>query len=487
MTSGSTQLAGGTPPTGGAQTAGSVPGKREPLLRHQPVNIVGAGLAGALLAVLLGRRGFNITLYERRPDPRNAAAEGGRSINLALAARGIRALERAGVMERIRPLLIPMRGRMVHDPSGAVTLQPYGQREHEVIYSVGRAALNRVLIEEAARYDTVTLRLEQTCIAAIPQQNLLRFHNRHTGVEYETALAPTIATDGAGSAVRSSLAAAKQATVREDWLDHDYKELTIPAHTGRHALDGKSLHIWPRGGFMLIALPNTDGSFTATLFLARKGSNSFAGLTNHAAVQEFFQREFADALALMPDLLKEFAFHPQGQLGTVHLTPWHIGGSVLLLGDAAHAIVPFHGQGMNAAFEDCFVFDELLERHTQWAPLFEEFEQSRRRNAAAIAEMALENYTEMRDTVLDAGFVRRKAIAMELERRFPDRFIPRYSMVMFHPEIPYAEAQRRGALQEEILAELDSARASTGSVDPHLAERLVTQRLTPISASAALK
>ena len=444
------------------------------------INVVGAGLAGALLTLLLAKRGFEVTLFERRPDPREAEAEGGRSINLALAARGIRALEHAGVMDRVHPLLIPMRGRMVHDTSGATALHPYGQREHEVIYSVGRAALNRLLIEEAARHDNVELRFEQTCIAAIPESNILRFHNRKDRTEYDEPLAPTIATDGAGSAVRTSLARTQQATVREDWLDHDYKELTIPAVAGRHVLDANSLHVWPRGGFMLIALPNTDGSFTATLFLSRAGQNSFAALTDPAAVKEFFQREFASAVPLMPNLLQEFASHPQGQLGTVHLAPWHIGGSVLLLGDAAHAIVPFHGQGMNAAFEDCIVLDGLLDHHNQWETLFAEFSRSRRPNAAAIAEMALENYTEMRDTVLDAGFVRRKAIAMELERRFPDRFIPRYSMVMFHPEIPYAEAQRRGRVQAEILAELDSKRDATGGTDANLADRLVKERLDPV-------
>jgi kynurenine 3-monooxygenase len=450
---------------------------------EQPVNIVGAGLAGALLAVLLARRGFGVTLYDRRPDPRHSDAESGRSINLALAARGIRALERAGVMDRIRPLLIPMRGRMVHDSSASSSaLQPYGQQEHEVIYSVGRAALNRVLIEEAARYDTVTARFDQTCLAAIPERNALRCRDRIGGVDYEVPLATTLATDGAGSAIRTSLGTGSHLTVHEDWLDHDYKELTIPAAPrGRYALEPHALHIWPRGGFMLIALPNTDGSFTATLFLARTGGNSFASLTSPAAVTDFFLREFADAVPLMPNLVEEFAAHPQGQLGTVHLTPWHVGGSVLLLGDAAHAIVPFHGQGMNAAFEDCLVFDALLDRHEQWEPLFTEFEQSRRPNAAAIAQMALENYLEMRDAVLDAGFVRRKAIAMELERRFPDRFIPRYSMVMFHPEIPYAQAQRRGAVQAQLLEELDSKPDSSGATDFVLAEKLVKERLEPIA------
>jgi kynurenine 3-monooxygenase len=447
------------------------------------LNIVGAGLAGALLAALLARRGYKITLYDRRPDPRHATAAGGRSINLALAARGIQALERAGVMDRISPLLIPMRGRMVHDLSGSATLQPYGQREHEVIYSVGRAALNRVLIEEAARYHTVTMRFDQTCLAASTKHDTLRLRNNADDSEYETPLTPTIATDGAGSAVRTSLAKTHHVAVREDWLDHDYKELTIPAATARHVLDANSLHIWPRGGFMLIALPNTDGSFTATLFLTRTGANSFATLTNATAVTEFFRREFPDVVPLMPNLAHEFLAHPQGQLGTVHLAPWHVGGSVLLLGDAAHAIVPFHGQGMNAAFEDCSVLDTLLDNHgapTNWEPLFDELSRSRRPNAAAIAEMALENYTEMRDTVLDAAFVRRKAIAMELERRFPTRFIPRYSMVMFHPEIPYADALRRGAIQAEILTELDTKRDASGNTNATLAEQLINERLAPV-------
>jgi kynurenine 3-monooxygenase len=230
---------------------------------------------------------------------------------------------------------------------------------------------------------------------------------------------------------------------------------------------------------MLIALPNTDGSFTATLFLARHGPKSFAALDTPQAVTEFFRREFADAVPLLPDLAAQFATHPQGQLGTVHAAPWHTGGEVLLLGDAAHAIVPFHGQGMNAAFEDCTVLDGLLGRHLDWETRFAEFERARRPNTAAIAQMALENYIEMRDAVLDARFVRRKAIAMGLERRFPDRFIPRYSMVMFHPEIPYAEALRRGALQAQLLEELDMG--PDASPDPALAEKLVTERLPPLS------
>jgi kynurenine 3-monooxygenase len=443
----------------------------------QPINIVGAGLAGALLAVLLARRGFAVDAYDRRPDPRLAGRERGRSINLALASRGIAALERAGVMERIRPLLIPMRGRMIHPLSAETQLQPYGQRQDELIYSVSRADLNRVLIEEAARHPRVRLRFRHTCLAALPEPGALRFRDESTGSECSVPIAPTFATDGAGSAVRSSLARAGLIRVREDWLDHDYKELTVPAaRDGRHAMEPHALHIWPRGGFMLIALPNTDGSFTATLFLARSGAGGFDSLSGPEAVRALFQSQFPDAMRLMPDLLEEFATHPQGQLGTVYTTPWRLGGRVLLLGDAAHAIVPFHGQGMNAAFEDCLVLDGLLDRHDGWDTLFEDFERSRLPNTAAIAQMALENYIEMRDTVRDPGYLRRKALAMELERRFPDRFIPRYSMVMFHPEIPYAEALRRGQAQERILRALDD-RSASGTVDVDLARRLILDHL----------
>jgi kynurenine 3-monooxygenase len=446
-------------------------------LAGRPVNIAGAGLAGGLLAVLLARRGFEVDVYERRRDPRQAQGERGRSINLALAARGIRALEHAGVMERIRPLLIPMRGRMVHSLSGEGQLQPYGQRRDEVIYSVSRAELNRVLIEEAARHAHVRLRFRHTCLAALPEAGVLRLRDEDTGSECDLPLVPTFATDGAGSAVRSSLAHAGLISVREDRLDHDYKELTLPAAPeGLHALEAHALHIWPRGGFMLIALPNIDGSFTATLFLARSGADSFDALTGPDQIQALFQSQFADAARLMPHLVEEFTTHPQGRLGTIYTRPWHIGGQVVLLGDAAHAIVPFHGQGMNAAFEDCLTLEGLLDQHESWDALFADFAHSRLSNSAAIAQMALENYIEMRDTVRDPTYLRRKALAMELEGRFPDRFIPRYSMVMFHPEIPYAEALRRGAVQDGILAELDRRRTQ-GGVNFDLAQALIAERL----------
>ena len=404
------------------------------------VNIIGAGLAGSLLAILLAKRGFKVTVYERRPDPRVQVVDGGRSINLALAARGIRGLKLAGVLERVMRFAIPMRGRMVHEHDGAAALQLYGVRPEEVIYSVSRSELNRVLIEAADEMPNVAFRFGQVCLGLAHEKNVLEMRDEATGHIYHTDAQPSIATDGAGSAVRDALVAREVATVREEPLDHEYKELTIPPVDGKPALEVNALHIWPRGGFMLIALPNPDATFTATLFLARSGANSFEGLVSPGAVEEFFAREFPSAKALMPDLTREFFENPQGSLGTVYTRGWHLNGDVLLLGDAAHAIVPFHGQGMNCAFEDCAELDRLMDEHHSWAGLFEAFEHARRPNTDAIAQMALENYVEMREAVLDPEYRRKKAEAEALEKKDPN-FIPRYSMVMFHPEIPYAEAQ----------------------------------------------
>jgi kynurenine 3-monooxygenase len=391
-----------------------------------------------LLAILLGQRGFKVTVYERRPDPRLAVADGGRSINLALAARGIRGLTLAGVLDRVMPLTTVMRGRMVHEYDGQAALQMYGVRPDEVIYSVARGALNRVLIDAAAALPNVSLNFGQLCLGLAHAKNVLELRDESTGRIQHAAAQPSIATDGAGSEVRDSLLAREVATVREEPLAHDYKELTIPARDGKHVMEPNALHIWPRGGFMLIALPNLDGTFTATLFLAQHGPNSFEELNSAGAVEGFFNREFPSARALMPDLTREFFEHPQGSLGTVYTQGWHLGGDVLLLGDAAHAIVPFHGQGMNCAFEDCAELIRLMDRHQTWPGLFEAFEVERKPNTDAIAKMALENYVEMREAVLNDEYRRKKQAAEELERKDP-KFIPRYSQVMFHSEIPYRE------------------------------------------------
>jgi kynurenine 3-monooxygenase len=460
-------------------------------MRPQTVNIAGGGLAGALLAVLLARRGVAVRVFERRADPRTHAGDSGRSINLALAARGIRALEHAGLMEQIRPVLLPMRGRMIHEPqaTAAPRLLPYGQRDSEVIYSVGRAALNRVLIEAAAQSPQVELHFATTCTAVDPLHASVTVQDNHRGTLRVLNDAVTIGTDGAGSALRASLARAGLLTVTEQPLAHDYKELHIPPRHGAYALDPDALHVWPRHGYMLIALPNPDRSFTATLFLPQSGDPGFNTLDSDAAVQDFFKTEFASAAALIPDLAAQFRAHPQGHLGTIRTAPWAC-GPVLLLGDAAHAIVPFHGQGMNAAFEDCAILDAMLAGDPaghDWPALFAEFYAGRRRDAEAIAQMALENYAEMRSAVLDARFLRHKAWALQLERLYPERFIPRYAMVMFHPGISYSEALRRGTVQQQILAALEqdaggdekSGEASSSLDAKQLAhaEQLITTRL----------
>jgi kynurenine 3-monooxygenase len=401
------------------------------------VNIIGAGLSGSLLAILLAKRGLPVTVYEHRPDPRHFIADSGRSINLALAARGLRGLKLAGIADDVMRFAIPMRGRMVHEHDGQAGLQPYGVRPEEVIYSVSRAELNRTLVVAAAAQPNVTFRFRQLCLGLAPQRNALAMRDLTTGNVYNTEPFPSIATDGGGSAVRHSMVKAEVSDVREERLDHDYKELTIPAVDGKPALEVNALHIWPRGGFMLIALPNTDASFTATLFLAREGANSFAELTSPAAVDAFFAREFPSARPLMPDLTREFFENPQGMLGTVYTRGWHLGSEVLLLGDAAHAIVPFHGQGMNCAFEDCAELVRLMDQHYGWAGLFEAFEHERRPNTDAIAQMALENYLEMRSAVLDPEYRKRKKAEEELAKQDPG-FISRYAKVMFHPEIPYS-------------------------------------------------
>ena len=440
--------------------------------RKRAIAIVGAGLAGPLIALLLARRGFAVTLLERRGDPRLALPEAGRSINLALSARGIRSLQRGGVFDDVKPLLLPMRGRMVHPLSGPSTLHPYGQRPEEVNYSVGRAALNCVLVAAAERAG-VTLRFEHRCLGLDPSSHAARCVDERCGREFEMVCETLIAADGAGSTVRASLAAAGACTVRIEPLGHDYKEMTLPALAGTHALERDALHIWPRGGFMLIALPNPAGTFTLTLFLPRTGEPSFAALAGTPARRAFFSAQFPDLQAYHAALIEDFGRNPQGQLGTVHAHGWHLEGRALLLGDAAHAIVPFHGQGMNAAFEDCALLDALLERDGDWAARYDEFERLRRPSTEAIARMALENYLEMRDSVQDPDFQRLERLAFELERRFPERFIPRYSMVMFHPELSYLEAQRRGEIQASILDRLDRERSADGGIDVPLAEHLL--------------
>ena len=444
------------------------------------MTIVGAGPAGCLLGILLARRGMEVDLYERRTDPREGTAEAGRSINLALAARGIRALEAAGVMPALLPSLVMMRGRMLHENGKPDQFNRYGLREHEVIWSVSRATLTTLLVEAAAALPNLRLHFEQQCMGYRGAGRLVMRDLRETR-QYELAAERVIGADGAGSTLRHALAELRSFVVTESRLPHDYKELVIPRRNGEPALAMNALHIWPRGGFMLIALPNSDGSFTATLFLDRHGHDApgFDQLNCMEAIGEFFAQHFPDVPPLIPDLTDQFMAHPQGLLGTVYCPQWQDNEELLLIGDAAHAIVPFHGQGMNCAFEDCRILDELLA--TSPANAFNKFARSRRDDCLAIAQMALENYGEMRDAVRDPLFQRQKALSHRLALAHPDRFVPRYSMVMFRDDIPYSVALQRGRIQQRILDELTGG-TGTAATAPGEAE-LINSRLPPLRRS----
>ncbi len=448
------------------------------------ISIVGAGPTGALLAILLGRRGVRVTLFESRPDPMQGGGESGRSINLALADRGIHALKLAGVLDDIKSSLVPMRGRFVHQSDGTTSLQPYGQRPSEVIYSISRHRLNQALLGVALQQSGVIAKFEHRLEDADFAAQVAQVRDLKRDLLSSVPMQPLIATDGAGSVMRRRMAAHGLIEARESDLEHGYKELSIPAGVqGDYRMAREALHIWPRGGYMLIALPNEDGSFTATLFLPTLGPSSFATLTSPHSIDQFLSARFPDARELMPNCVAEFQRHPTGFLGTVYAEGWHHRDSVALVGDSAHAIVPFHGQGMNCCFEDCVEFDACVARHSSWERVFAEFYEIRKPNTDAIAAMALENYLEMRARVADPEFQLQQALALDLERRFPRRFIPRYSMVMFHHEIPYRTAQARGSVQAQLLAELTSGAQTLADVDYVRAEREIESRLPPLPSA----
>lgn len=442
----------------------------ESTVQTKPVVIIGAGLCGTLLAVRLAQRGFKVELYERRPDMRWVDISAGRSINLALSDRGLKALRIAGMEDAVGKDLIPMHGRLIHPKVGKGHLQPYSGRGGEYINSVSRGGLNIALLEKADTYKHLITRFNVRCTGVDLDACTATFVDETTGEKISTEGEVIIGADGAGSSVRKAIqsrGARHRFSFSQDWLAHGYKELEIPAGpNGEYLLEPhEALHIWPRGGYMLIGLPNPDHSFTMTLFMPFEGEPGFDDLNTPEEARAFFEENFADALALMPDFEEQFFANPTSPLGTVKCYPWQVNGKVLLIGDAAHAIVPFYGQGMNCAFEDVSVFDACMDDFEgDWEKLFKAFQNARKPNADAIAELAKENYLEMRDKVADPVFARKRVLETRLEAQFQDYF-SKYSLVTFKEEIPYSRARAQGNAQDAVLMEIAARDENPDSFD----------------------
>ncbi|MFI6272230.1 FAD-dependent oxidoreductase [Micromonospora zamorensis] len=417
--------------------------------RRDEVAIIGAGLAGCLAACFLARRGYPVALYERRSDPRAGTAERGRSINLALSERGLDALRRIGLAEQVMTDALPMRGRMIHPVEGEQQFQSYSAAGDRAINSISRGALNNALLDEATALPGVRVVFDHRLVGLDPTDGSLSFETPQGTVAAKASV--VLGADGAGSAVRGQLLAYGLLNESVDFLDYGYKELTIPPLGGDFALDPDALHIWPRGTSMMIALPNPDRSFTCTLFWPNDGAGSFASLTSPAQIERHFAEHYPDVIPLAPNLVDDYQHNPVGVLGTVRCTPWQVNGSVGLLGDAAHAIVPFYGQGANCAFEDVVELDRCLDECADdWLAALPLFQRRRQENAEAIATMALTNFVEMRDKVASPVFQTRRRVEHALERALPGRYVSQYELVSFSTT-PYAEVRRRVRRQHRVL------------------------------------
>jgi kynurenine 3-monooxygenase len=463
----------------------SLPGAAEFIdivMTQQPetINLIGAGLNGPLLGILLARRGFSVDIYERRPDMRKVRIDAGRSINLALSTRGIYALKAAKLWDEMLKITVPMKGRMMHSALSELTFQRYGRGETDVIHSISRAELNIALIN-AAEDAGVRIHFQQRCTGIDLKTGALELLNEKSGESRTVESGLAIGCDGSASAIRNQMLKSSRFNFAQEYLDYGYKELAIPAgEGGKHLMEPGALHIWPRGNFMLIALPNTDGSFACILFLPFEGPDSFAAINSDSDLLAFFGSNFPDALRVMPNLAETFFANPTGAMVTVKCSPWHAGEHVLLLGDAAHAIVPFFGQGLNCGFEDCTTLISLLDRHgPQWSRVFADFENARKVNTDAIADLAVENFVEMRDRVADPRFLFRKKVEFALEAKYPDIFVPKYAMVTFH-RIPYAIAMQRGRVQDRMLTKLCDSIERIEDLDWSEADRLIHAELSPL-------
>tara|TARA_R110002072_G_scaffold166686_7_gene320035 strand:- start:2839 stop:4179 length:1341 start_codon:yes stop_codon:yes gene_type:complete len=423
-------------------------------MAQKKISICGAGLVGSLLAIYLGKRGHQVELFERRPDMRANLIDGGRSINLAMSNRGWKALDGVGVGEEIRKISIPMYRRVMHDKEGNLSFQAYG-KEGQAIYSVSRAGLNARLMDLAESTGNANINFNEKCSSVDFDTASASFTNYETGESKTIESDLVFGTDGAFSAVRGAFQKTDRFNYAQEYIEHGYKELSIPPNEdGSHKMEKEALHIWPRGNYMLIALPNPDGSFTCTLFFPFEGKPSFSQLDSTEKARKFFEEEFSDALELMPDFNKEWEENPTSSLVIIRCYPWVKNNKISILGDASHAIVPFYGQGMNSGFEDCTILEELLSEHGEnWDLVLDKFQKSRKPNADAIADLAMRNFVEMRDLTADPDFLLRKKIENRFYSKYPEKWMPLYSMVTFS-HIPYSEALKEGLRQDEIMEKI---------------------------------
>ncbi|QTD37253.1 FAD-dependent monooxygenase [Polaribacter batillariae] len=451
--------------------------------KKDKILIIGAGLCGSLLALRLAQRGYKVEVYESRPDLRKVDISAGRSINLALSDRGLKALRLCGMEEKTRKICIPMYGRLIHDKEGNTFSSNYSGRENEYINSISRGDLNAILLDEAEKHENVNIHFNKKCKKVEIEKNIAHFKDYETKEEFPVIADVIFGADGAGSSLRKSYISERKFlfSYSQNYLNHGYKELEIPANKqGNHQISKDHLHIWPRGDFMLIALPNMDGSFTVTLFLSYdEGKYNFENLTSEEKITEFFEKEFPDALSLIPNIKEEFINNPTGALGTVKCSPWYYQNKTLLIGDAAHAIVPFYGQGMNASFEDVFVLDEILchfepfdklktgssREIFDWKTVFKAYQKARKKDTDAIADLAIDNFHEMKDHVANPLFKEKRKIEMDLEKHFPMQYFSKYSLVTFKENMGYKKAMDRGRAQDKALLNLISGDDISTSLD----------------------
>lgn len=420
------------------------------------ITVVGAGLVGSLLSIYLAKRGYKVDVYERRPDMRKNRMSAGKSINLALSDRGLRGLDGIGIGDEIRKIAIPMYGRFIHNLDGSTAFQPYGKKG-QAINSVSRGGINMKLMDLAEAQPNVKLNFSERCTAVDTKQGTTSFLNEETHAASTVASDLIFGSDGAFSAARlSAMLSHDRFDYRQFYIEHGYKELNIPAGpNGEFLMEKNALHIWPRKNYMMIALPNIDGSFTCTLFFPFEGEESFSKLKTKEDVKSFFERVFPDAVPLMPTLLEDYFANPTSSLVTVKCFPWTFDDRLALIGDAAHAIVPFYGQGMNAGFEDCVVLDELITKHKEnWHEILRDYQYLRKPDGDAVADLALGNFIEMRDKTADPKFLLQKKIEAWFSQKHPDKWVPQYTMVTYRPDIRYSTAMQQGQRNEQIMQEV---------------------------------